>query len=119
MALVDHLDHPILDEVTTIHAEDAAALMNLDLHMANGSRRGFRRGQFRGSFGFQVVVLTPSALATPQGARLRALIAVRWRGGLRVQETLETDPDPRCGSLLVRLGKRCSPTGGRDGRLGL
>src|SRR4051794_14200084 len=43
------------------------------------------------------------------GARLRALIVVLWRGGLRIQEALalgERDLDPRRGSLLVRSGKR-------------
>src|SRR5215218_6104371 len=42
------------------------------------------------------------------GARLRALIVVLWRGGLRIQEALalgERDLDPRRGSLLVRRGK--------------
>jgi site-specific recombinase XerD len=42
------------------------------------------------------------------GWRLRALIVVLWRGGLRVQEALaltERDLDPRRGSLLVRNGK--------------
>jgi site-specific recombinase XerD len=42
------------------------------------------------------------------GARLRALIVVLWRAGLRVQEALalgERDLDPRRGSLLVRRGK--------------
>jgi len=36
------------------------------------------------------------------------LIAVLWRGGLRIQEALalaEGDLDARCGSLLVRPGK--------------
>ena len=39
------------------------------------------------------------------GWRLRALIVVLWRGGLRIQEALalaEPDLDPRRGSLLVR-----------------
>jgi hypothetical protein len=42
------------------------------------------------------------------GARLRAVIVVLWRGGLRIQEALalaERDLDPRRGSLLVRSGK--------------
>jgi integrase len=42
------------------------------------------------------------------GYRLRALIVVLWRAGLRVQEALallETDLDERRGSLLVRHGK--------------
>ena len=43
------------------------------------------------------------------GWRLRALIVVLWRGGLRIHEALaltEHDLDPRRGSLLVRDGKR-------------
>ena len=42
------------------------------------------------------------------GWRLRALIVVLWRGGLRIHEALaltEHDLDPRRGSLLVRNGK--------------
>jgi len=42
------------------------------------------------------------------GWRLRAMIIVLWRAGLRVQEALalaENDLDPRRGSLLVRNGK--------------
>ena len=51
------------------------------------------------------------------GARLRALIAVLWRGGLRIQEGLalgERDLDPQRGSLLVRRG-----TGGRRREIGM
>ncbi len=43
------------------------------------------------------------------GARVRALIVVLWRGGLRIQEALalgEQDLDPQRGSVLVRVGKR-------------
>jgi site-specific recombinase XerD len=42
------------------------------------------------------------------GRRLRAMIVVPWRGGLRIHEALalaENDLDPRRGSLLVRKGK--------------
>ena len=42
------------------------------------------------------------------GLRIRALIAVLWRGGLRISEALalnETDVDARRGSLLIRHGK--------------
>jgi site-specific recombinase XerD len=42
------------------------------------------------------------------GLRVRALIAVLWRGGLRISEALalnETDLDPTRGSVLVRHGK--------------
>jgi site-specific recombinase XerD len=40
--------------------------------------------------------------------RLRAIMVVLWRGGLRIQEALdltECDLDARCGSILVRAGK--------------
>ncbi|MGB0095699.1 MAG: tyrosine-type recombinase/integrase [Solirubrobacteraceae bacterium] len=39
---------------------------------------------------------------------MRALIVVLWRGGLRIQEALtliESDLDPRRGSILIRRGK--------------
>ena len=42
------------------------------------------------------------------GLRLRALIAVLWRAGLRISEALalnETDIDTARGSLLIRHGK--------------
>ena len=51
------------------------------------------------------------------GFRVRALIVVLWRAGLRVQEALalaEPDLDERRGSLLVRSGK-----GGRRREIGM
>jgi site-specific recombinase XerD len=51
------------------------------------------------------------------GWRLRAMIVVLWRGGLRIHEALalgEHDLDPRRGSLLVRNGK-----GGRRREVGM
>ena len=51
------------------------------------------------------------------GWRLRALIVVLWRGGLRVQEALtlgERDLDHRRGSLFVRNGE-----GGRRREIGM
>jgi site-specific recombinase XerD len=51
------------------------------------------------------------------GHRLRAIIVVLWRGGLRVQEALaltEHDLDVRRGSVLVRGGK-----GGRRREVGM
>src|SRR5436190_2384246 len=51
------------------------------------------------------------------GARLRALIVVLWRAGLRIQEALalaERDLDPHRGSILVRRGK-----GGRQRETGM
>jgi len=58
-------------------------------------------------------------VATRHGARVRALIVVLWRGGLRIQEALalplgEGDLDPQRGSVLVRLGK-----GGRRREVGM
>jgi integrase len=55
------------------------------------------------------------------GRRLRGLVVVLWRAGLRICEALalaEADLDPRRGSLLVRRGKG-GRRRGRDGRLGL
>src|SRR3954452_23262708 len=51
------------------------------------------------------------------GCRLRALIVILWRAGLRIHEALalsETDLDARRGSLLVRRGK-----GGRRREVGM
>jgi site-specific recombinase XerD len=49
-----------------------------------------------------------AAGASPDGVRLRALIVVLWRAGLRIGEALalaETDLDARRGAMLVRHGK--------------
>src|SRR6266540_1332342 len=62
------------------------------------------------------------AAANRHGWRLRAMIVVLWRAGLRVQEALalaEHDLDPRRGSVLVRNGKGGRATRGRDARVGL
>ena len=51
------------------------------------------------------------------GRRLRGLIVVLWRAGLRISEALalgEADLDPQRGSLLVRRGK-----GGRRREVGM
>jgi site-specific recombinase XerD len=53
----------------------------------------------------------------PHGFRLRGLIVVLWRAGLRIHEALaltESDLDRRRGSLLVRRGK-----GGRRREVGM
>jgi integrase len=70
----------------------------------------------------EIVAVMREASDDRHGYRLRAMIVVLWRGGLRVQEALtlgEADLDLRRGSLLGRNGK-----GGRRreigmGRLGL
>src|SRR5438552_16817831 len=65
----------------------------------------------------QVVSVMRRAADGRHGSRLRALIVVLWRGGLRVQEALalgERDLDAQRGSLLVRNGK-----GGRRREIGM
>src|SRR5215216_7332503 len=65
----------------------------------------------------EIIAVMRQVGADRHGARLRALIVVLWRGGLRIQEALalsERDLDPRRGSLLVRHGK-----GGRRRQVGM
>jgi site-specific recombinase XerC len=45
---------------------------------------------------------------SPEGVRLRAIVVVLWRAGLRISEALalnETDLNPSRSALLVRHGK--------------
>jgi integrase len=54
--------------------------------------------------------------------RVRGLIAILWRAGLRISEALaltESDLDAKTGSVLVRAGKGGKRKDGRHGRLGL
>ncbi|MGH2858029.1 MAG: tyrosine-type recombinase/integrase [Solirubrobacteraceae bacterium] len=56
----------------------------------------------------EIVAVMRAAGDTPDGVRLRAIIVVLWRAGLRISEALslsETDLDPDRGSLLIRHGK--------------
>lgn len=56
----------------------------------------------------EIVRVMRQAGETPHGLRLRALIAVLWRGGLRIAEALaltETDVDQQRGALVIRHGK--------------
>jgi integrase len=55
----------------------------------------------------EIVAVMRHTADNRHGFRLRAIIVVLWRAGLRVQEALaltEHDLDPRRGSLLVRRG---------------
>ena len=55
----------------------------------------------------EIVAVMRQTPADGHGLRLRALIVVLWRGGLRIQEALsliESDLDPRRGSILIRRG---------------
>jgi integrase len=65
----------------------------------------------------EIVAVMRHAGEDRHGWRLRAIIVVLWRGGLRVQEALaltERDLDSRRRSLLVRQGK-----GGRRREIGM
>ncbi len=56
----------------------------------------------------EIVAVMRRAGEGRHGRRLRALIVVLWRAGLRIQEALalaETDLDERRGSILIRHGK--------------
>ena len=56
----------------------------------------------------EIVLVMREAGDDRHGLRLRALIAVLWRGGLRISEALalcETDVDEGRGSLRIRHGK--------------
>jgi len=64
----------------------------------------------------EIVAVMREAGTGRHGARLRALIVVLWRGGVRIQEALalsERDLDAHRGSVLVRNGK-----GGRRREIG-
>ena len=55
----------------------------------------------------EIVAVMRQAGHTRHGHRLKALIVVLWRAGLRIHEALsltETDLDQRRGSILVRQG---------------
>jgi len=70
----------------------------------------------------EIVAVMRHARDDRHGFRLRAIIVVLWRAGLRVQEALaltEHDLDARRGSLLVRQGKGRAAARDRHGRLGL
>jgi len=65
----------------------------------------------------EIIAVMRAAGDGPHGQRLRGLIVILWRAGLRIQEALslgEADLDQRRGSLLVRHGK-----GGRRREVGM
>jgi integrase len=56
----------------------------------------------------EIVAVMHAAGKGPDGVRLRGVVVVLWRAGLRISEALalnETDLDPERGALLVRHGK--------------
>ena len=65
----------------------------------------------------EIIAVMRSAGDRAHGRRLRGLIVIMWRAGLRIQEALalaESDLDQRRGALLVRRGK-----GGRRREVGM
>jgi integrase len=65
----------------------------------------------------EIVAVMRQAGNGRSAARIRGLIVVLWRAGLRISEALalnETDLDPSAGAILVRLGK-----GGRRHEVGM
>jgi integrase len=88
---------------------------------------GFHAGRPPGNIGLrfpadpprveEIIAVMCAAGDDVHGRRLRALIVILWRAGLRVQEALalaEADLDQRRGALLLRRGK-----GGRRRELGI
>ena len=56
----------------------------------------------------EIIAVMRAAGDDPNGLRLRGLIVVLWRAGLRISEALalsETDLEPQRGAILVRRGK--------------
>jgi len=65
----------------------------------------------------EIIAVMRAAGDDEHGRRLRGLIVILWRAGLRIQEALalaEADLDQRRGALLVRRGK-----GGRRREVGM
>src|SRR5918996_6523513 len=65
----------------------------------------------------KIIAVMRAAGDDAQGRRLRGVIVILWRAGLRIQEALaltEADLDQRRGALLVRRGK-----GGRRREVGM
>ena len=105
--------------------------MTVQLVDAAGRRRspatipGYRRGCAPRNKGMcypadpprveEIIAVMRQAGDGAHGVRMRALIVVLWRAGLRINEALtlaESDLEPRRGSILVRFGS----TGCRNAR---
>jgi site-specific recombinase XerD len=65
----------------------------------------------------EIIAVMRAAGDDAHGRRLRGLVVILWRAGLRIQEALalaEADLDQRRGAVLVRRGK-----GGRRREVGM
>jgi site-specific recombinase XerD len=96
-------------------------------HRSPATMPGFHAGRAPGNKGLrypadppkveEVIAVMRTAGDRAHGRRLRALVVILWRAGLRIQEALalaESDLDQGRGSLLVRRGK-----GGRRREVGM
>jgi hypothetical protein len=66
----------------------------------------------------EIVAVMRAAGETTHGQRLRGMIVVLWRAGLRISEALapaEADPDPRRGAVLVAAAARSAWTSAPGG----
>ena len=98
--------------------------MDVELRGAAGRRRspatvpGYRCGSIPRNKGQrypadpprveEIIAVRRTAGESVHGRRIRALIVILWRAGLRINEALtlaETDLEPRLGSILVRHGQ--------------
>ena len=65
----------------------------------------------------EIIAVMRACGSRPEGVRLRAIMVVLWRAGLRISEALaltESDMDRRRGAVLVRAGK-----GGKGREVGM
>jgi integrase len=56
----------------------------------------------------EIIAVMRAGGENPDGLRLRGVVVVLWRAGLRISEALaltESDLDPARGAILVRRGK--------------
>jgi integrase len=96
-------------------------------HRSPATMPGFHAGRAPGNKGLrypadppkveEIVAVIRAAGDGTHSRRLRGLIVIMWRAGLRIQEALaltEGDLDQRRGSVLVRRGK-----GGRRREVGM
>jgi integrase len=70
----------------------------------------------------EIILVMRAAGSGAYADRIRGLIAILWRAGLRISEGLaltESDLEAKTGSLLVRAGKGRQAQDRRDGRLGV
>jgi site-specific recombinase XerD len=113
-----------LDDTTVNHRPKEDVMESTQLVDCAGRRRspatlpGYHRGRPPRNKGLrypadpptveEIISVMPAAGDSPDGVRLRGVIVVLWRAGLRISEALalnESDLDSERGAVLVRHGK--------------